>query len=225
MSKGYEWGHVAEPYWEGKPVAIIGNGPSTRGLAVDRLRGRFHVLAVKAAIFDIPWADAGFGLDFPRYQEWHRRLFGVTFPVYWGIVNFTYIPTPTPDHVFFLHRIDRPAGLSDDPSFVNAGGTSGFGAFNLAWLKRARRVYLFGFDYHPDKKGAWHADETHYQVARGQTPGLWEAWAKHWATVAPKIKAAGVEVINVSPTSLITAFPKISIEEALDGEASRADAA
>jgi len=51
-------------------------------------------------------------------------------------------------------RIDI-SNLSDDPGAICSGGSSGFGAVNLAWLKRSRRMILLGFDYDTEKG---HAD-------------------------------------------------------------------
>jgi hypothetical protein len=211
------WGCVDQPYWDDRPVALVGNGPSLKGFDFERLRDRFHVVAIKGAIFSIPWATAGFGLDFPRYQEWHQRLFEVRVPTYWACVSFSQFPRPQPACITFLRRIDMPAGLSEDPRYINAGGTSGFGAFNVAWLKRARKVVLFGYDYQPDNHGNWHYDEKPYRQQRKQVQSLWDGWLKKWEKVHTRIKDRGVEVINACPTSKLSIFPKLTIDEALNG--------
>src|SRR5262249_22760879 len=78
------YGKVTRPYWDDKPVAIVGGGPSLMNFDFNEVRGE-HVLAVKGSIFDIPWADAGFGLDMPRYNEWRERLAGLHARIYWAV--------------------------------------------------------------------------------------------------------------------------------------------
>ena len=55
------YGKINKPFWDDKPVAVIGGGPSLLDLNYEELRGA-HVLAVRTSIFDIPWADAAFGV-------------------------------------------------------------------------------------------------------------------------------------------------------------------
>jgi hypothetical protein len=204
---------VGPPWWDDKPVAIVGNGPSLRGFDYERLRA-CHVLAVKGAIFNIHWADAGFGLDIPRYLEWLGMLNTVrTMPVYWATPKIKFLgPGPHPPCVRFLRRVDI-SDLSDDPYAVCSGGTSGFGAFNLAWLKRAKRIVLLGFEYNAEQGG--HADTRAYIMDRKQDEDRWKAWAKNFDKLKRRVDCAGVKVINAAPNSRIAAFPKMDIESAL----------
>jgi hypothetical protein len=194
-------------------VAIVGNGPSLRGFDYERLRGGFHVLAVKGAIFNVPWADAGFGLDIPRYVGWRGMLGAVTMPVYWATPRMDMLGDgPHAPCVRFLRRIDL-TDLSDDPAAVFSGGTSGFGALNLAWLKRAKRIVLLGFEYNGDAER--HADTRAYIAPREQKEWQWQLWAANFGKVRRRIEIAGVKVINAAPESRITAFARMSIDEAL----------
>ena len=54
------YGKIGKPFWDDKPVAVVAGGPSLVDFDFEQLRGA-HVLAVKGSMFDIPWADAGFG--------------------------------------------------------------------------------------------------------------------------------------------------------------------
>jgi hypothetical protein len=195
-------------------VAIVGNGPSLRGFDYERLRG-MHVLAVKAAMFNIPWADAGFGLDIPRYLEWRDMLNAVrTMPVYWAVPKIKQLgPPPHAPCVRFLRRVDL-SDLSDELTVICSGGTSGFGALNLAWLKRAKRIVLLGYDYNGD---AGSADTRAYMNRREQPTDRWVQWAKNFSKVRRRLDLAGVTVINAAPESRITAFPRMQIDAALAG--------
>jgi hypothetical protein len=161
---------VGPPWWDARPVAIVGNGPSLRGFDYLRLRG-FHVLAVKGQMFNIAFADAGFGLDIPRYVEWCGMLGTLSMPVYWATPNMRLLGEgPHAPCVRFLRRIDL-TDLSDDPAAIFSGGSSGFGALGLAWLKRARRIVLLGFEYNGDY--GEHADTRAYIHQREQKEWQW----------------------------------------------------
>jgi hypothetical protein len=207
------YARVGPPWWDTKPTAIVGNGPSLRGFDLERLRGDFHVLAVKGAMFNIPWADAGFGLDNPRYVEWANMLHTIRYPIYWATNKLKFLgPGPHAPNTHFLRRIDI-SNLSDEPNAICSGGSSGFGAMNLAWLKRSRWMLLLGFDYDPEKG---HADERAYLSTRSQCNAAWYTWAKNFSGMKRDIDVqGGATIINASPKSRIAAFPKMDIEAAL----------
>jgi hypothetical protein len=115
--------------------------------------GHGLVVAVKGAMFNVSKADCGFGLDIPRYLEWQGMFNRVPFVIYWATPTIKLLgPGPHANQVRFLRRLDTTA-LSDDPHTVYSGGSSGFGALNIAWLKRAKRIVLLGFEYNADCAG------------------------------------------------------------------------
>lgn len=217
-----EIGSVGAPYFDdGLPTAIVGQGRSLDGFDLNQLRGKAHVIAVKAAIFELPWADCGFGQDFPRLVEWRDRLDdpAITMPVYWAIhpqewANSKLRKRPHPHSITYLRK---PAGwkISADPSATHEGGTSGFGALNLGVLKRAKDIFLFGFDYNGPHK-AIHRNGGHYIEPRQQQLVAWAIWAYHYRLVVEPLKALGVRVLNASPNSAITSFEKISLAQAVE---------
>lgn len=209
------FGEVDPPWWSDKPVAIVGGGPSLHGFDFGQLRGKFHVLAVKGVMFDLPWADAGFGLDLPDFRDWAERLGSLPFPVFWAFPG----QTPTsglrgrlPENVTALRR-SRAEGLSDDPGMIHAGGTSGYGALNLAFLKQAKQIVLLGFDYKPGPKGEWRHNSEHYKSHGSQSPDALASWVKPFDAAAVQLKARGVTVLNANPGSLVTAFPRVTFAE------------
>jgi hypothetical protein len=209
-------GTVGARDWGDRPVAIVGGGPSLSGFKFERLKGRFTVLALNASIFDLPWADCGFTIDRRAARNWWPRLVSeTTMPLVFAIpdqhlTNFSASPTP---RMSFVRRVQRST-LSTSPYDIAAGGTSGFGALNLAFLRGARRIVLLGFDYQPSPLGAWHHNEQHY-FPHIQRAADWQQWAQNFETAAPMLRAAGVKVLNASERSAITAFPRVSIDEAL----------
>ena len=214
------YGKIKEPFWDDKPVAIVGGGTSLIGFDFERLRGA-HVLAVKGSIFDIPWADAGFGLDMPRYMDWRDKLANVQARVYWAVPVDQIDKTgpPPSDNVTFLRRLNGE-GVSDDPGEIYGGGTSGFGALQIALHKRAKEIVLFGFDYDPGTAVTHTVDGTpfrhndqHYIRKMHQSAANWLEWSKHFEIYLPYMMERNVRVQNACPTSYITAFPKILLED------------
>jgi len=203
---------IGPPWWDDRPVAIVGNGPSLKGFDYSRLDG-MHVIAVKGAMFNTPRADCGFGLDIPRYLEWQGMFNRVPFLIYWAVPKIKFAgPGPHAGQIRFLRRLDSPA-LSQDPSSIYSGGSSGFGALNLAHLKRAKRIVLLGLEYNADAAG--HADTRAYIMDRTQDAGRWKEWARNFGSLKRPLDLAGVSVINAAPASRITAFEKMDMDSAL----------
>jgi len=223
------YGEVAAPWWDDGPVAIVAGGPSLRGFDWDQLgdlqaKG-CHILTVKGSIFDIPWADAGFGLDMPRFEEWRLRLAELPTRVYWAVpVEHAVVTSRPSDNMVFLKRIAGEA-ISTDPTMIFSGGTSGFGALQLAILKHAKRIVLFGFDYNPNVTGihahnkrnmSFRHNDSHYSKRRAQNVVNWRNWAGSFNAFRPFCERRGIEVINASEHSAITAFPRVSHDAAIN---------
>jgi len=213
-----EFGEVVGPWWNDKPVIIVAGGPSLINFDFQRLRGA-HVLAVKGSIFDIPWADAGFGLDWPRFEEWKDKLAGLSMRIYWGIEESRLPQCPVADNLTYLLRkvADDNDELSSNPGEIYVGGTSGFGALQIALMKRATKIILLGYDYNGDYRpgGQFRHNQAHYERKRRQDKATWQVWASYFNNVEWKIRTRGVELINACPSSAITAFRKVTIQDGL----------
>ena len=213
------YGKIIKPFWDDRPVAIVGGGPSLVGFDYEKLRGA-HVLAVKGSIFDIPWADAGFGLDMPRYIEWRDKLANVQSRVYWAVPEDQLQKTGPPPsrNITFLRRLNGEE-VSQDPASIYGGGTSGFGALQVALHKRAKCIILFGFDYdggneveRADGSGFRHNDQ-HYVKRRAQNAANWRIWAEYFRSFVPVLAAHGAVVLNACPHSAISCFQKLALED------------
>lgn len=204
----------AEPAdWHDRPLAIVGCGPSLQTFDLNRIRDTgARVLAVKGAIFDLPWAYMGFGLDWPRFKQWRDRLAEATMPIVWAFEPDVSISLPA--NVMAIKRKNGTNALSTDPAALTCGGTSGFAALNLAFLKGAKQIVLFGYD-HTAKGAQWHANWKHYAGHRNHSRRNWGTWAENYEATLPLLRQNGVEVANASPESLIGAFPRCSLEDGL----------
>ena len=208
---------VGRANWTQRPVAIVGGGPSLAGFDLKRLRDRFFVLAVNASIFDVPQINAGFSLDRRAMRYWWPRLREVDAPLYFAIPDNWLINIHDPPS----HRmrfIRRAAGnwFNDDNWSISCGGSSGYGALQLAFKKGARRIVLLGFDYGSAPDGSWHHNEQHYTFFQRHEADKWREFAASFNAAVPVLQKAGAVVINGSPRSAITAFPRMTIEEALE---------
>lgn len=96
---------------------------------------------------------------------------------------------------------------------IGWGGNGGFQAINLAVQFGVRKIILVGFDMRVDKGVHWHG--KHGYGMNNPTTGNVARWRVVADKAAPALAALGVEVVNVSPVSALTAYPKMTLEEAL----------
>lgn len=202
-----KYGFVGKPWWDRLPTVIVAEGPSSKGFDYSQLKDKAHILAVKAAMFHIPFADAGFGVDIPRYKEWESRFSSLSFPVYWGTDALHVLKTR--ENVTFLERTHKQ-DLAKEPDMIAVGCSSGYAAINLAVHKRAKLIYLIGYDYKLDQGKHVHPEE--YRLPRNQSAIHWQAWADRFNVLGKELKALDIQVFNASPNSAISAFPKITLE-------------
>jgi hypothetical protein len=208
-----EFGEVGPPFWDTRPTLIFGTGSSLAGVDFNSFRGLGHILAVKEAWRDLPFADACFGLDLP----WIRRSAEALAELATRMAVYLAVPDEEPrKHVLipgaiYLVRTRVCDLMTTKPGVVESGGHSGFGALNLAFLKRARSIYLFGFDCYG---GDHYCPERYAHQPRNHNARYLPNWGRNFQTVVPQLRAAGVSVVNASPKSTIAAFPKTTIEQA-----------
>ncbi|MGE3932362.1 MAG: hypothetical protein AB7F67_03880 [Rhodospirillaceae bacterium] len=224
------------PLWAGDTVLILGGGPSLADLAPRLDKGplnplpswegaggggasRVRVLAINDAFLLAPWADA---LYFCDLRWWH------------GVQNRPHLKRPfdafpglvvTLDNLQLRDRDPRirclanmgwdekagHTGLFDRPWGVFHGRNSGYQAIHLAVHAGARRILLAGYDMRPapDGRANWH--RNHETPAN---PGAYDAvMLPSFPFLAAACAARGVEVINVTPGSALTAFPAGRLED------------
>lgn len=103
--------------------------------------------------------------------------------------------------------------LFDRFGVLGDGGNSGFQAVNLAAQAGARRIILLGFDMTLAAGVHWHG--RHPAGLNNPTAQNLARWRRHMDEAAPTLAALGIEVINASMSSALTAYPKMSLEDAL----------
>ena len=203
------FGRVCEPTWENRTVYLIGGGPSLKGFDLERLRGCTTV-AVNDSALHAPWtATALFSLDRKWMSERRETIQAFSGEVYLAVADDFSFDEATSNATYLL-RQRNSVGLSTDPGVIHmGGGNSGFGAFNLAFLKRARKIVLLGYDYR-NAHYHWFKDYPWSRPGSSTHSALYGNWAKQFSYCAGQLR--GVTVLNASATSAITAFPKITLE-------------
>jgi hypothetical protein len=201
------------PDWQGETVAIVASGPSAKKAGVELLQGKVRVIAINESWRLVPWADALYGCD----SNWWRLHDGVKF--FQGLKIsaqeesrklYQEIKIVTITHV-------RSDELSlDRPGYIGAGGNSGFQSLNLAAQFGASRILLVGYDMRVDLGEHWHARHP-MPLSNPHPNDNLPRWRRAIDGVATRLEEVGISVVNCSPVSLLKAYPKMTIKEALDG--------
>jgi hypothetical protein len=216
---------LIERAWEGETLAIVCSGPSLTAADLERVRGRMPVIAVNDNYLVAPFADIVYFAD-AQWWKWHST--GIEKNWAWArftseqvkkafaefrgqkcTIENTGLQVSDPG-VFFLHNFGSE-GLSDRPNGLHTGSNSGYQAINLAVLAGAKRILLLGYDM-KHTGGRSHAHNGH-PVKHPEDVYL--RYARNFATMVPHLQKLGVEVVNCTPQSAITCFPKEALESVL----------
>jgi hypothetical protein len=200
--------------WSGETVAIFAGGPSLTQADVDACRAAgCRMLAIKDAIRMAPDADV---LYSGEVRWWRHYGDGLSFTgLRYGIESASPGPAVAvglgPWGVTFL-RNTGPLGLETDPTGLRTGKNSGYQAVNLAVHLGARRIVLLGYDMKPvNGQDHWFGPQPYVHA-----PIPYAAFHECFATIVEPLQALGVEVINASPGSSLTAFPRVTLAQALE---------
>jgi hypothetical protein len=193
------------PAWAGEIAVCIASGPSLRLEDIEACRDRARIIAVNENWRLAPLADVLFAAD----SAWWRER-GPSRDEFGGLRVTTAL-----DRAPGVHRLGWSRGIgsvSRDPDRLGLGGNSGYQALNLADLFGARRILLLGYDLKPgsDGRAHWHGD--HGKTLRNPKPAQFKHWLGAFAQAAGKFRA---EIINCSPCTALTCFPRLSLEDAL----------
>lgn len=96
---------------------------------------------------------------------------------------------------------------------IGGGGNSGFQAVNLAAQFGVREIILVGFDMHLGDGVHWHG--RHPPGLNNPRASTVARWRERLDAQAARLARLGITVLNASPTSALTAFPKTTLEAAL----------
>jgi hypothetical protein len=200
-------------------VIIICAGPSLKEFNLQKLKGLGYVIAVNDTVKFAPFADMWFTLDpwgcgsegkqYPKNFE--GELYAAV-PEDYGTYNAKSLDhrvTACPK-MNYLHRIPFHTsnviksydyltwGLNEDVGSINTGN-SGYGALNVAYHLKPKRVVYFGLDA---SAGYFYNDKS-ITRSLNHLPSIFRS-------ALPQLRAANIEVLNASQNSNIDCFPRYS---------------
>lgn len=197
------------PKWTGETCIIVGSGPSAMASSLERVAGRTRVIAVNNAWRLAPWADMLYAADGKWWRHYGSKC------TFRGM-RVTGEDDAAREFEIALALIDKRSEiiLTADNDLLGWGGNGGLQALNIAVKAGCRRAILVGIDARLDRGSHCHGD--HPQPLANPREHTVKKWLEAFNGSASVLAAAGVDVINCSPISSITAFPRMSLEDALD---------
>ena len=182
-------------------MVCMGTGPSLTQTDVDYCRDKAHVIAVNDAYKLAPWADVLYAAD-RNWWVWHKGA-----PEFSGR-RYSIERQPNGYPVQFLKNTGQ-FGLERDPIGLRTGYNSGYQSINLAVHFGATKILLLGFDM----------QGRHYF---GEHPNRrvppFELCLNAFTTLIDPLREAGVSVLNCTPGSAITCFPRAVLRDVLQAE-------
>ena len=166
-------------------------------------------------MFDAPCA-AGVTIDHQFVKGFAASLenFAAHCPLYLATGNDDHQRCGAPfiEGAIYLRCGEEPGrSLCVSTGMIRRRSTSGFTALNLAVQKRAKKIVLLGYDYGLlNGRHHYHDCYPWHHAANDQS---WATWARAYDQAAAECVALGIEVVNASPCSTVTAFKRVPLEE------------
>jgi hypothetical protein len=198
------------PLWKDETVAILAGGPSLTQEQVDYIRDKCRVIVINNSYQLAPWADLLYFCD-ARWYRWHKdnELFKNFQGIKVTFQNHKYVP----DDVLKLGHGGKE-GLCLEKDKVATGSNSGFQCINLSFHLGTNRILLLGYDMKTvGGKSHWH--NGHGKDFQLTDKTFSSNMVPKFNTLIEPLKSRGVEVINCTPGSMITAFPFQKLENVI----------
>lgn len=187
-------------------VVCLGSGPSLTQQDIDACRGRGLTIAVNTTYKKALWATALYAAD----KKWWES---VDFAPDFGGLKFSIEPKHRDADAHAVHTLKNTGriGLETGAFGLRTGANSGYQAINLAVHMGARRIILLGYDMQPGPSGEHHHHPEHVD---GYYPDYVNGPAAFEGLVQP-LRDLGIHVWNCSRQTAITAFPRATLQDAL----------
>lgn len=221
---GIEFGTVGKVDILRDNIIIVGGGRSLTDFNFGYLKSLGHIITINDSGKVIPYADSWFTLD-PWGLEGPQlppplstsKLYAAV-PDDFGTPNARSEAHRKPVYrpVTFLHRIIKhnlihgssdtayKLGLCEDKDCISTGN-SGYGALNLAYHMRPKRILLLGID----GDIGYYYDKTKNNRRLSALPAMFRS-------AIPQLEAQGITVVNGSIKSTVDAFPRMTVEDGLE---------
>lgn len=193
----------AEPLWGGETVVLVAGGKSlslaqVRMVGIARANSFVRVIAINDAVYPCWFADAVYACD----RQWLAEHDGV--PGFDGRrITLKHQNNPVWEEADWLISTG-PEGFEPDPGGLRTAGNSGYQALNLCAHLGASKVLLVGYDMRGGAASHWFGE--HPDGCRKNMTRPFEARAHHFVGLAEPLRERGIDVVNCTPGSAITAF-------------------
>jgi hypothetical protein len=196
--------------WFNSQCLIIGGGPSLSEFNPKLIEGHLSIGVNKAFLsFD---TNINFSMDYWFYdslqKESKNSLVYQRWAAYKGLKLFLRQDNKSyGNDVYTVKKIEMETISDSINNGIYCGSNSGLGAIMVAISLGAKKIGLLGFDMLVDnanKKTHWHPGYKGQSVS--QIAKVLDGFKESFERVAPKIKAAGVSVINLNSNSGLKCF-------------------
>jgi hypothetical protein len=189
--------------WEGQTVAILASGPSQSQRLCNLVAGAgLPAIAINDTFRLAPWAAMLYAADSSWWRIHQQEA-----------LKFAGLKVTCNNSVEFkaVHLLKQSGaeGFDPDPAAVRTGGNSGYQAIHVALHAKAKRILLLGFDMSDRDGHHWHG--KHKQPLRTTDSNTYKIWCERFKALNKR----GAEIINCTPASALTCFPKMELEAAL----------
>lgn len=198
-------------------VSIVSGGWSASQVDLTKIPG--PVIGVNNATLHMPRVDMAITMDrrwAEAYWPWIRERGNAgSLKAFLRRNNVCNI-AERPDWLTIYKNDHKSFVMSDETNTLN-GTNSGGVALNLAYSLKPRQLLLFGFDYRRGPKGQFHwfepSTNTGVVGAYAIHDNRYRNWAREFEYAGEQFRRAGIEVLNVSDTTVVTAFKRVSPKE------------
>lgn len=201
------------PDWTSQTCVIVASGPSAKDANLEAVRGKARVLVINTSWRLAPWADVLYACDGKWWminKEAAKKFDGLK--ISQDRVALRHCP-----NVKLITCTRKNSTIMMDKLGVTGwGGNGGFQSLNLAAQFGAKKIILVGYDMRLDKGTHWHG--KHSVGLNNPSQKNIDGWRKAIDGAAKSLAALGILVINASLVSALNNYPKMTLEEALNGE-------
>lgn len=187
--------------WTGQTAYVVASGQSAADI-VPHIPPAAPIIAVNRSFELVPHAralyaaDVGFWQFYPAARDFAGIQICPNGAVKRVCPSVKVVRIHRDDNGLCMRMVREPSGV------IGGGGNSAFQAINLAVQWGATRICLVGVDYCGNH---WHPD--HPAGLRNPNASQFRMWAKTLDAQAPLLASWGVEVLNLSPVSVLKAYP------------------
>lgn len=228
--------------WAADTIVCVASGPSAKDVDLSIAKGRARVIVVNESWRLAPWADLLYGCDPSWWMVQPSATAGRPSEAEFAGLRATQDRGAAGRLGLKLVTLTRGQDklLVETPGVLGWGGNGGFHALNIAVqaLRSSsegadkavaqrkiilsssseaigqRKIILVGYDLHDGAGKHWHGD--HRAGLNNPSRISLTRWAKILDAQAPLLAALGIDVVNASPTSALTAYPVAPLAAALN---------